>query len=88
LDEEPFTLVVDAETDRSGVPAPRRFRIGSRTIEAAEILDRWPGHDHTYVKLRGSDGAVYILRQDTARGSWQLILFDRRRDGEEGTAAS
>ena len=87
MDEEPFTLVVDAETDRSGVPTPHRFRIGSRTIEAAEILDRWPGHDHTYVKLRGSDGAVYILRQDTTRGSWQLILFDRRQGGGDEPAA-
>jgi hypothetical protein len=84
VNEEVFAIEVDAEADRFGLPAPRRFRIGSRTILAEEIVDRWPGHDHTYVKLRGSDGAIYILRQDSWRGSWQLVLFDRQKEDARG----
>lgn len=73
--EDSFTVPVEVEPDRSGEALPRRFRLGARTIEVAEILDRWPGTDHLYVKLRGSDGATYILRQDLSRDRWQLTLF-------------
>ena len=60
-----------------GDPRPLRFRFGRGTVEVTEILDRWPGADHAYVKLRGSDGATYILRHDRLRGSCQLVLFQR-----------
>jgi hypothetical protein len=85
-----FALEVETVPDAFGEALPRRFRLGSRTVEAAEILDRWPGGGHLYVKLRGSDGATYILRQDLDRGGWRLVLFrdlrapdqpDRPRNG-------
>lgn len=57
-------------------PVPHRLHIGSRPVDVVEILDRWPGADHLYVKLRGADGALYILRHDTARGVWELTLYD------------
>jgi hypothetical protein len=70
-----FTLAVETDPDSSGEARPHRFRLGARVVEVAEILDRWPGADHLYVKLRGSDGATYILRQDLARDRWRLVLF-------------
>ncbi len=54
---------------------PCRFYMGARKIEADCVIDRWPGSDHCYVKLRGDDGDTYILRRD-ALGCWQLVLFE------------
>lgn len=66
-----------APLGRPSNPVPLRFRLGRRSVEVVDILDRWPGANHTYVKLRGEDGATYILRHDQERGSWQLVLFQR-----------
>ncbi len=71
--------------DPWGEPAPRRFRLGGQMVEVAELLDRWPGADHLYVKLRGSDDATYILRQDRTRGGWSLVLF-RAKAAEDAQA--
>lgn len=75
--EDAFTLAVESMVGPGDEPVPRRFRLGARTIEVVEILDRWPGADHLYVKLRGDDEALYILRHDLVRGTWQLVLFER-----------
>jgi hypothetical protein len=83
--DESLTLAVECRPDGAGEPIPRRLRLGARSVEAAEILDRWPGHDHLYVKLLGSDGAVYILRHDRLRDRWQLVLCRAARlRGAEG----
>jgi hypothetical protein len=55
---------------------PRRFFIGQRAIAVSEIVDRWLEPSHSYFKLRGDDGGIYILRHDGASGAWELILFD------------
>jgi hypothetical protein len=54
---------------------PLRLWLGGRPVEVEAILDQWPGVDHRYVKLRGSDGATYIVRHDAARDVWELILY-------------
>ncbi len=58
---------------------PRAFFIGDRRVEVAEILDRWRGEDHEYVKLRGSDGAVYIIRYAMVRDEWEIHLMEAPR---------
>ncbi|GAB4249251.1 hypothetical protein [Deferrisoma sp.] len=58
---------------------PVRFRIGRRCVEVTEILDRWLGEDHRYFKVRGDDGATYILRLDLEADRWDLTWFDRSR---------
>jgi hypothetical protein len=75
MTDDSFALAVETAPDPSGEAVPRRFRLGARVVEVAEILDRWPGADHLYVKLLGSDGATYILRRDPDRGGWRLVLF-------------
>jgi hypothetical protein len=57
--------------------SPLRFFLGQRKIEVCEVLDRWMGPDHRYFKVRGDDGARYILRHDTVLDSWDLTMFDR-----------
>jgi hypothetical protein len=61
------------------LPKRRAGSASARVVKVAEILDRWPGAGHLYVKLRGSDGATYILRQDLGHGYWWLILFRNQR---------
>lgn len=69
-------VAVECEPGHRGEPVPRRLHLGQRPVDVVEILDRWPGADHLYVKLRGSDGALYILRHDAARAIWELTLYD------------
>lgn len=78
MPDDAFEVAVETAADTVGEPVPLRFHLRRSCIEVAEILDRWPGADHTYVKLRGADGATYILRQDQGRGLWQMVLFRRK----------
>ena len=83
--DDTFAVTVEAEQDAYGEALPRRVEFAGQVIGVAEILDRWPGTDHLYAKLRGSDGNTYILRQDLGRGGWQLVLFrDQRTDNPGG----
>ena len=56
---------------------PRRFHLGERTIEVAEVLDQWLAPDHRYFKLRGQGGTTYLLRHDEVSGRWELIMYER-----------
>ena len=58
-----------------GLSMPRRFHFDWRVIEIVEILDQWFGADHRYCKLKGGDGALYILRLDENWHEWSLTLF-------------
>lgn len=72
---------VECDADDSERTTPLRLHFGTRVIEVGEILDRWLGADHGYVKLRGDDGRLYIVRHDVASGRWELTLYDRRGPG-------
>jgi len=74
----PFPVRVECYAGYRGEETPRRFSLGERRIEVAEIIDRWLGPDHRYFKLRGDDGALYILRHDSETQGWDLVLFDAR----------
>ena len=62
--------MVDVECDAGfrGEQALRRFSLGTRHVEVAEVLDRWVGTEHRYFRVRGDDDRVYLLRQDPALG--------------------
>jgi hypothetical protein len=45
-------------------------------MEVADVLDRWLAPDHRYFKVRGTDGAIYILRHDANSGDWELTRFE------------
>ena len=67
---------VEVETDEArDLSVLRRFHFDGRAIEVVEILDQWFGADHRYCKLKGGDGALYILRLDENRYEWSLTLF-------------
>jgi hypothetical protein len=69
-------IEVDCSLDARGEMAPRQVTIGRRRLDVVEVLDRWPGSDHRYYKIKADDGATYILRHDTTVHIWQLVLFD------------
>lgn len=74
-------LRVECHAGYRGEETPRRLWLGDRKVEVAEVVDRWYGPDHRYFKLRGDDGAVYLVRHDEPADRWELTLFER-----EGTA--
>ena len=59
---------------------PRALRLGERRVEVVDVIDRWIGPDHRYFKLRGDDGAIYIVRYDRERDEWELTLYEQVRD--------
>ena len=56
--------------------SPVRFFLGSRKVEVKQVIDRWMGPDYRYFKVRGDDGARYILRHNSSAGNWELTMFD------------
>ena len=70
-----FAIRVEAIADGRGEPTPRRFYLGARRIEVAEVLDRWLGSDRSYYKVRAVDGDLYILLHEPGIDRWELTLF-------------
>lgn len=75
-------VTVDCHAGYRGEETPRRIMLGGRQVEVVEVIDRWYGPDHRYFKLRGDDGALYLLRHDERADRWELTLF--QRDGSSG----
>jgi hypothetical protein len=68
-------IEVETDTGDSGIEKPRRIRLNERVIEIVETIDRWPGPDYYYFKVKDDDGNLYILRLDEARRDWELTMF-------------
>lgn len=69
-------LSVETYSGYAADERPVAFQLGERRVAVREIVDRWYGEDHTYFKLTGEDGALYILRQDRGRDGWELIRME------------
>jgi hypothetical protein len=80
-DAIPF-IRVDCYAGHRADVEPRRLHIGQREVGVTEIIDRWLDPNHRYFKLRGDDGAVYLMRHDTGSERWDLTLFDSGRRKE------
>jgi len=59
---------------------PRSIRFDGRRIEIVEMLDQWLGENYRYVKVKGDDGNLYILRLDETLKAWELTMFQRRQE--------
>ena len=70
-----FAIRVEACEGHRGEPTPRRFYLGARQVDVAEVVDRWLGDDRRYFKVRGDDGDFYILRHEPLHDRWELTLF-------------
>ncbi|HEV8630682.1 MAG TPA: hypothetical protein VGV61_10225 [Thermoanaerobaculia bacterium] len=70
-----FAIRVEACEGHRGEPTPRRFFVGRRRVEVAEVVDCWLGRERRYFKVRGDDGDLYILRHEAPGDHWELTLF-------------
>lgn len=78
MKDETLAVRVESEVDEHGDLMPRRFAIGTRTIEVQEVVDRWLAPEYGYFKVQGDDEGIYILRHDRSTGRWELTLYDAR----------
>lgn len=76
---------VETYVDESGAERLRRFHLGDRVIEVADNIDQWHGADYRYVKVRSSDGSMYILRFNETRSEWELTMYQHSQ--ADGVAA-
>jgi hypothetical protein len=72
---EPLSLRVECYAGYRGEETPVRFHLGERSVEVAEVIDRWLAPDHRYFKLRGDEGDVWILRHEVTDDRWELTLY-------------
>lgn len=73
----PLEIHVDCYAGHRGEQTPRRLAFDGHTIEIIEVLDAWLAPDHRYFKVRGANGACYIVRNDVRSGLWELTMYDR-----------
>ena len=71
-------IVVEASQDH-GIEIPRTLRLNGDRFEVVEVLDQWYGPDYRYCKVKGGDGALYVLRLDESRSEWHLTMFASAR---------
>ena len=65
-------LRVECYAGARGDETPRRLVIDGRPLDVAQVVDRWLTPDHRFFRIRGGDGAVYVLRQDVVCLAWEL----------------
>ncbi|HZP68989.1 MAG TPA: hypothetical protein VFB29_03515 [Pseudolabrys sp.] len=71
---------LDVETSRdTGRELPLAFKFLGRRVTVVSVVDQWFGPDYRYCKIKGDDGAVYILRVVEHSATWQLTLFSSPR---------
>jgi hypothetical protein len=70
-------LYVECYADHKGEQTPRLMNVDGRKVFVQEVLDTWMGPDHRYFKVKGDDGDVYIIRQDTTSDVWELTTSRR-----------
>ncbi len=68
-------IQVECYAGYRGEETPRRLVFDERSIEVIEVIDRWFGSDHRYFKIKGSDKATYIIRQDIPTLAWEMTMY-------------
>ncbi|OHV89846.1 hypothetical protein [Mesorhizobium sp. ORS 3428] len=71
-------IKVETRRDRD-IEVPLRFCLDGDQVDVLEMVDQWFGADYRYCKVKGSDGALYILRYDERRSEWGITMFASER---------
>ena len=72
-------IQVEHHAGHRGMPMPRKLHFDGHQVEVLETLDQWYGSDYRYIKLRGHDGHLYIVRFDEPGAEWELTMFKSAR---------
>jgi hypothetical protein len=74
---KPCGMEIDVDTylGHRGMVMPQGFELGVRHVEVVDTIDQWFGPDYRYIKVKGDDGGLYILRVHDAHLTWQLTMF-------------
>ena len=70
---------VETYVDDGGAEKFRRFHFDGRLVEIVDNIDQWHGADYRYVKVKDSDGDIYILRHNEIGDVWELTMYQRSR---------
>jgi len=68
-------IYVEQPADHRGMPMPPKLHLDGHQVDVLESLGQWYGPDYRYIKVRGYDGNLYILRFDEPRAEWELTMF-------------
>ncbi len=68
---------VETYLDERGAEKLRRIRLDDRVVEVVANIDQWHGAGYRYVKVKGGDGDLYILRRDETAADWDLTMYQR-----------
>ncbi len=68
---------VETYVDERGAEKLRRIRLDDRVVEVVANIDQWHGAGYRYVKVKGGDGDLYILRRDETAADWDLTMYQR-----------
>src|SRR5262245_3548567 len=68
-------IQVEQHADHRGIPMLLKLHFGEHQVDVLEVLDQWYGPDYRYIKVRGCDGGLYILRFDEPHADWALTMF-------------
>ncbi len=71
------TVRVECYAGYRGEETPRRFHLGEKAQDVAEVLDRCLSPEYRYFKFLGADGGTYILRHDVQGDRWELTFYQR-----------
>jgi hypothetical protein len=69
-------IIVDYDCGTDSNETPRWFYIKHKKIEVTDIIDRWISAYYRYLKVRGNDGGIYVLRYKVEQNSWDLLMYD------------
>ena len=72
-----LALKVECYAGYRGEETPRCIWLGRRKIEVVRVIDRWLAPDHRYFKILGNDSALYIIRHDIQKWTWDLIFYNQ-----------
>ena len=77
---------LDAVVELERVTYPGAMLLPGLTDEILARERRWLAPEHRYFKVRGEDGATYILRHDVPSGAWDMVSFVSAQAGAPMTA--
>jgi len=76
---ESVQIQVESLTVHNGIPMPQKFCFNGLRVDVIETLDQWHGPDYRYVRIKGDNGGLYILRFDEILAVWELTMFESER---------